>query len=66
MARTSIALALLAALVAACASSGEPAGGEARRVDPISRPAVLAEGWALEVAHEGDVRINGVACGEFD
>ena len=37
-----------------------------RRVDPISRPAVLAEGWALDVAHEGDVRINGVACGEFD
>ena len=66
MARISIALALLAAPLVACASSGDPAGGGVRRVDPISRPAVLAEGWALDVAHEGDVRINGVACGEFD
>ena len=66
MARISIAPALLAAPLVACASSGDQAGGGVRRVDPISRPAVLAEGWALDVAHEGDVRINGVACGEFD
>lgn len=66
MDRISIALVLIAAPLAACASSGDQAGGGVRRVDPISRPAVLAEGWALDVAHEGDVRINGVACGEFD
>lgn len=66
MARLRTALTLLALPLVACASSGDAGQGGARRIDPISTPALLDEGWALEMAHEGDVRINGVACGDFD
>ncbi|MEM9799917.1 MAG: hypothetical protein AAGA20_06290 [Planctomycetota bacterium] len=63
-------LALLPALLlAACASTDEPEI-EGPSVDadpePISVPALLDEAWQLTVAVEGDVRINGVACGELD
>lgn len=64
-AKLAASLPILLAL-ASCASSGgagDEAGG--RRIDPISTPALLDDGWALELAHEGDVRINGVACGEY-
>ncbi len=49
--------------------SGDGGDGQAGTrnltIEPISEPLLMDSGWAMEVAYEGDVRINGVAAGEF-
>lgn len=47
-------------------SVGGPGGARALTVEPISEPVLLDPAWAMEVAFEGEVRINGVAAGDLD
>lgn len=50
--------------VAEGARASEASSGEAFAA-PISIPRVTDDAWTLTVAVEGDVRINGVACGDL-
>ena len=61
-------LPLLLSGAAGCSSVGKDGQGGARAltVDPISEPILMDQDWAMEVAFEGDVRINGVAAGNLD
>lgn len=47
-------------------TNGGPGGARALSVEPISEPVLMDPNWAMEVAFEGDVRINGVAAGDLD
>lgn len=62
------ALALVAALAASCAASDSPRTIDTvvdSAIGPVDRPVLLDDSWVMAVAYEGDVRVNGVACGEL-
>ena len=66
--RVSIALVPLLAAFAGCSAPRDPTITEvtAPTAEPISTPALLESGWVMQVAYDGQTRINGVACGELD
>lgn len=51
-----------------CSAPSDPTITEVTRptAEPISTPVLLESGWAMQVAYDGQTRINGVACGELD